>query len=60
VIREHEEVTTVVLGTAVEGTGVAPAGYLEDLVQWCHTECGIEVIVVDGGEIIEHHKPEDG
>jgi nucleotide-binding universal stress UspA family protein len=58
VIQEHEKVTTVVLGTAVEGTGVAPAGYLDDLVQWCHTERGIEVIVVDDGEIIEHHKPE--
>jgi nucleotide-binding universal stress UspA family protein len=58
VIQEHEEITTLVLGSAAGGTGVAPPGYLEDLVQWCHTECGIEVIVVDGGEIIEHHKPE--
>jgi nucleotide-binding universal stress UspA family protein len=59
VIQEHEEVTTVVLGSAAGGTGVTPPGYLEDLVQWCHTEHGIEVIVVDGGEIIEHHKPKD-
>jgi nucleotide-binding universal stress UspA family protein len=58
VIQEHEEVTTVVLGSAAGGTGVTTPGYLEDLVQWCHTECGIEVIVVDGGEIIEHHEPE--
>jgi nucleotide-binding universal stress UspA family protein len=58
VVQEHEEVTTVVLGSAAGGTGVTTPGYLKDLVQWCHTECGIEVIVVDGGEIIEHHKPE--
>jgi nucleotide-binding universal stress UspA family protein len=59
VIQEHEEITTVVLGTAVEGTGVTPPGYLENLIQWLLTECGIEVVVVDGGEIIEHHKPKD-
>jgi nucleotide-binding universal stress UspA family protein len=58
VVQEHEEVTTVVLGSAAGGTGVTTPAYLEDLVQWCHTEVGIEVIVIDGGEIIEHHKPE--
>jgi nucleotide-binding universal stress UspA family protein len=57
VIQEHEEITTVVLGSAAGGTGVTPPGYLEDLVQWFQTEYGIEVIVVDGGEIIEHHTP---
>jgi len=60
VIQEHKEVTTVVLGTAVEGTGVAPPGYLEDLIQWLLTECGIEVVVVDGGEIVAHHRPKGG
>jgi nucleotide-binding universal stress UspA family protein len=57
VIQEHEEITTAVLGSAAGGTGVTPPGYLEDLVQWFQTEYGIEVIVVDGGEIIEHHTP---
>ena len=60
VIQEHEEITTLVLGAAAEGTGVTPPGYLEDLVQWCHTDLGIEVIVVDGGEIIAHHRPKGG
>lgn len=60
VLKEHEDITTVVLGTAVEGTGVTPPGYLEDLIHWFQTECGIEVIVVDGGEIIEHHMPQKG
>jgi len=57
VIQEHEEITTLVLGVAAGGTGVTPPGYMEDVVQWCHTECGIEVFVVDGGEIVEHHTP---
>ncbi len=57
VIQEHEEITTLVLGIAAGETGVTPPGYLEDVVQWCYTECGIEVIVVDGGEIIEHYTP---
>jgi hypothetical protein len=30
---------------------------MEDVVQWCHTECGIEVFVVDAGEIVEHYTP---
>ena len=57
VLKDHPEVTTVVLGAAVEGTSVTPAGYLEDLVQWCHAEHGVEVIVVRRGEIVEHLKP---
>jgi len=57
VIQEHEEITTLVLGTAAGGTGVTPPGYLEDLIQWCQTEYGIEVFVVHQGEIIEHYTP---
>jgi nucleotide-binding universal stress UspA family protein len=57
VIQEHEEITTLVLGTAAGGTGVTPPGYLEDLIQWCQTEYGIEVFVVHEGEIIEHYTP---
>ena len=57
VLKEHPEVTTVVLGAAVEGTSVTPAGYLEDLVRWCHAEHGVEVIVVHEGEIVEHLEP---
>jgi len=57
VIHEHKEITTLVLGTAAGGTGVTPPGYLEDLIQWCHTEYGIEVFVVHEGEIIEHYTP---
>ena len=56
-IQEHEEITTVVLGAAVEETSVTPAGYMEDLVQWCHTECGIEVFVVHHGQVVEHLEP---
>jgi nucleotide-binding universal stress UspA family protein len=59
VIQEYEEVTTIVLGTAAGETSVTPLGYLEDLIQWLLTKCGIEVVVVDGGEIIEHLKPKD-
>ena len=60
VLNEHPEITTVVLGAAVEGTSVTPAGYLEDLVPWCHAEFGIEVIVVRRGEVIEHLEPKQG
>jgi nucleotide-binding universal stress UspA family protein len=56
-IQEHEEITTVVLGAAVEETSVTPAGYLEDLVQWCQAECGIEVFVVHQGQVVEHLEP---
>jgi nucleotide-binding universal stress UspA family protein len=57
VLQEHEEISTVVLGAAIEGTSVTPAGYMEDLAQWCYAEFGVEVIVVHQGEIIEHLKP---
>jgi len=57
VIQGHEEITTLVLGTAAGGTGVTPPGYLEDLIQWCQAEYGIEVFVVHEGEIIEHYTP---
>jgi len=57
VIEEHAEITTVVLGTAAGGTGVIPPDYLEDLVQELLTETGVEVILVDGGEVVGHHTP---
>ncbi len=57
VIEEHAEITMVVLGTAAGGTGVIPPGYLEDLVQELLTETGVEVILVDGGEVVGHHTP---
>jgi nucleotide-binding universal stress UspA family protein len=56
VIREHD-ISTLVLGTAVGETGVTPPGYLENLVQWILHEVGIEVIVLQEGEIKEHHTP---
>ena len=59
VMREYQ-VSTVVLGTAIEATTVTPPGYLEELIHWIHTECGIEVILVHEGEIIKQHKPGDG
>ena len=59
VIEEHEEITMVVLGTAAGGTGVIPPGYLEDLVQELLTETGVEVILVDAGEVVGHHTPGD-
>lgn len=59
VIKEHEEITTVVLGTAAGGTGVTPPGYLEDLVKELLSELGLEVILVDGGEVVGHHLPKD-
>ena len=59
IIKEHEEITTVVLGTGTGGTGVLPSGYLEDLAQRLVSEPGIEVILVDGGEVVGHHTPED-
>ena len=59
VIKEHAEITTVVLGKATGGTGVLPSGYLEDLVQDLLSEQGVEVILVDGGEVIAHHMPSD-
>jgi nucleotide-binding universal stress UspA family protein len=57
VIREYPEITTVVLGAAIEETSVTPPGYLKDLVQWLLHEAGVEVMVVHNGEIIEHHVP---
>jgi nucleotide-binding universal stress UspA family protein len=56
VLKEHPEVTTLVLGAAIEGSRVTPVGYMGELVEWCHAEFGIEVIVVHEGEIIEHLK----
>lgn len=58
VLKEHEEITAVVLGTATGGTGVIPPGYMEDLVQELLSEPGVEVFVLDAGEIVEHRKPE--
>lgn len=57
VLEEHEEVSAVVLGAAIEETSVTPPGYLADLIQWLLTEYGVEVILVDRGEIIEDHMP---
>jgi len=57
VLEEHEEVSAVVLGAAIEETSVTPPGYLADLIQWLLTKYGIEVILLDRGEIIEHHMP---
>ena len=54
VLKEHPEVTTLVLGAAIEGSRVTPVGYMGELVEWCHAEFGIEVIVVHEGETIEH------
>ena len=59
VIKEHEEITTVVLGRAAGGTGVLPSGYLEDLAQKLVSEPGVEVILVDRGEVVGHHMPKD-
>ncbi len=57
VIQEHEEITTLVLGAAIEETSVTPAGYLEEMVKSLLAEYSIEVIVVHEGEIIEHYTP---
>ena len=57
VLKEHPEVTTLVLGAAIEGTRVTPVGYMGELGEWCHAEFGIEVIVVRRGEIVEHLEP---
>jgi nucleotide-binding universal stress UspA family protein len=58
VIREHDEISTLVVGTAAGETGVTSPGYLEDLIKWVLNEFGIEVIVVHDGEIAEQHVPE--
>lgn len=57
VIRKHEEINTLVIGTSAGETGVTPPGYLEDLIQWVLDEFGIEVVVVHEGEIVEQHVP---
>lgn len=56
VIQDYS-VTTLVLGSAVGGTGVTTPDYLEEVTQWILTETGVEVIRVHEGEIVEHHKP---
>jgi nucleotide-binding universal stress UspA family protein len=57
VIQEHEEITTLLLGAAIEETSVTPAGYLEEMAKSLLVKYGIEVIVVHEGEIIEHYTP---
>ncbi len=56
VIRECQ-VSAVVLGSAVEGTGLTTPDYLEELTRSVLTETGIEVILVHQGEITERHQP---
>ncbi len=56
VIREYQ-VSAVVLGSAVEGTGLTTPDYLEELTRSILTETGIEVILVHEGKIIERHQP---
>ena len=56
VVREYQ-VSAIILGSAVEGTGLTTPDYLEDLTRSILTETGIEVILVHEGEIIERHQP---
>ncbi len=56
VVGEYQA-AAVVLGSATEGTGITTPDYLEDLARSILTETGIEVVVVQEGEIIGHHKP---
>lgn len=57
VIQEHGEITTLLLGAAVEETSVIPAGYLEEMAKSLVVEYGIEVIIVHEGQIVEHYTP---
>ena len=50
-IQAHH-ISTMVLGSSVEGQGLTTLSYLRELVEWIRKETGVEVIVVSNGEIV--------
>ena len=54
----EEDVTMLAIGAPTEATGVTTPGYRQSLIRELIEETGIEVIVLDEGEIIARYGPE--
>lgn len=52
-VIEERNVTTLVLGSPVEGTASTTTSYLESLIQELTEKTGVEIILLHQGEIIE-------
>jgi nucleotide-binding universal stress UspA family protein len=59
VIQEHE-IDTVVLGRPAEETAITAPGYIDEVAQSLAAESGVEVLIVDGGEIVQRFQPRQG
>jgi len=53
----NQGATTVVLGSPAAGTGITTQKYLRMLTQLIVENTGVEVILVDNGEILEQGQP---
>lgn len=53
------EADVVVLGAPVKGTGITTPAYRKELIRQMIEEMDVEVLVVDGGEIIAHWHREE-
>lgn len=59
VVREYE-VDTVVLGSPTQGAAAfTTSDYLDDLTRFLLTQAGVEIFLVQDGEIVQHLLPGD-
>lgn len=56
VTQEHE-ISTVVLGYPTQDTGLTTHDYINSLAELLKDERGIEVFVLQQGEVVSHHQP---
>ncbi|MGW8319696.1 MAG: universal stress protein [Candidatus Promineifilaceae bacterium] len=59
VIGEYE-VTTVVLGLPAEETAITTVDYIHDVADMLRDETGVEVLIIDQGEIVESFSDRGG
>ncbi len=55
-IHKHQ-INTLILGSSAGGTGVITQEYLQGLVEEIGGKTGVEVIIVDQGEVVDTYQP---